>query len=238
MNILWIVKDIISPKKCYFCGTEWYFFCLKCYWKAHKIPELCYVCKKESSKFAIHLECRQFLDARSLMVLFSYSRVQKIIKDSKYYAKKDVLEDIGKYMWEFLLKNLQPENKEEYIILPVPMNIWRKWKRWYNHADVLAKHISVSSWIAYNAKILKRVKNTLQQSKLTRSQRFSNLEGAFQVNQKHKDLLKDKKIIIVDDVVSTWVTFLEVWVVLRDQDIQSIDCIAIASDTQFFDEKR
>jgi len=165
------------------------------------------------------------------MVLFPYSKIQKLIKDSKYYSKKDVLEDVGQYAWDFLSKNLNIENPNEYIILPIPMNFWRKSWRGYNHADVLAKYTSKVLWIPYNTKAIKRVKNTLQQSKLTKKQRLSNLDGAFKIEGKYKDIIKGKKIILIDDVASTWVTFLEVSAVIHDAWAQSIDCLAIASDT-------
>jgi len=121
------------------------------------------------------------------MILFPYQKVKRLIKDSKYYSKQDVLEDIGQYTWDFLLKNLDITDKQKYIILPIPMNFWRKSSRGYNHADVLAKYTS--------------------------------------------------HIILVDDVVSTWVTFLEVLTALNDLWVDNVNCLAIASDTSFFDEK-
>jgi len=171
------------------------------------------------------------------MILFPYQKVKRLIKDSKYYSKKDVLDDIGQYAWDFLIKNLEITDKQKYIILPIPMNFWRKSSRGYNHADVLASYISKSSGIPHNTKILKRVKNTLQQSKLTRNQRLSNLDWAFKVDEKYKHILKDKYVILIDDVVSTWVTFLEVSAALDNLWVKTIDCFAIASDTPFFDEK-
>lgn len=171
------------------------------------------------------------------MILFPYQKVKRLIKDSKYYSKQDVLEDIGQYTWDFLLKNLDITDKQKYIILPIPMNFWRKSSRGYNHADVLAKYTSLVSQIPYNTKVLKRVKNTLQQSKLTRNQRLSNLDGAFKIDEKYRDIIKDKHIILVDDVVSTWVTFLEVLTALNDLWVDNVNCLAIASDTSFFDEK-
>lgn len=233
--IISFIKDIIAPKECYFCQTEWHFFCPTCYKKISKIPPICYVCKKKSPWFILHNECREYLDGESLMIMFSYGDVKKLIKDSKYYAKKDILEDIWQYMWQYLWEFLDINKKEDYIILPVPMSFWRKSKRWYNHADVLAKHVSKSSWISYNTKVLKRVKNTLQQSKLTRNQRLSNLGGAFQINEKYKHLLANKNIILIDDVVSTWVTFSEILSVIDTNNVKGVYCLAIASDTKIFD---
>lgn len=233
--ILSFIKDIFAPKKCYFCQTEWHFFCPTCYNKIQTVPPICYVCKKRSPEFIIHDECRSYLDGDSLMILFAYSDVKRLIKDSKYYAKKDILEDIGQYMWQYLLKHLDEVKKEDYLILPVPMNFWRKSKRWYNHADILAKHVSKASWVSYNTKILKRVKNTLQQSKLTRNQRLSNLDWAFHIPEKYKHLLKNKRIILIDDVVSTWVTFSEILSAIDKNIIKDIRCLAIASDTKIFD---
>lgn len=237
MNIIRFVKDIIAPKKCYFCSAEGHFFCPKCHHNTKKIPPICYVCKEKSPIFSIHNHCRQYLDSNTLMVLFPYQKLKKLIKDSKYYTKKDILEDLWKYSGEFLVDNLKIENKQNYIILPIPMNFWRKSRRWYNHADVLAKYLSKASGISYNTKIIKRVKNTLQQSKLTKTERLSNLDGAFSLDQKYKEKLKGKKVILIDDVVSTGVTFLEVIAVLKNSGIESIDCFAVASDTPFFDEK-
>ena len=237
MKIIEFIKDIIAPKKCYFCSAEGHFFCPQCYKSFPIISELCYVCKHSSSHFTIHDHCRRYLDVQSLIVLFPYQKIQKLIKDSKYYAKKDILQDVWDYAWKVLLEKLEIRNSSDYIILPIPMNFWRKSKRWYNHADILAKYISKSSGIDYHTKIIKRVKNTLQQSRLTRTERLSNLDGAFKIDDKYKHLIGWKKIILVDDVVSTWVTFLEVAAAFDGQDIVSIDCLAIASDTKIFDEK-
>jgi len=235
MKTFTVLKDVLVPKKCYFCQKEWHFYCPKCSERIKKIPPICYVCKEKSDGFKIHTDCRQYLDTQSLMLLFPYQKIKKLIKDSKYYRRKDILEELWVYTSKFLLNTLSIKNKDEFIIIPIPMNFWRKSKRWYNHSDILAKHVSISSGIRYNTKILKRVKNTLQQSKLTRSERLSNLDWAFKVNEKYRDILKWKKVILIDDVVSTGVTFLEVIAVMQDIDTQSIDCIAIASDTAFFD---
>ncbi len=237
MKAIDYIKDIIAPKKCYFCSAEGHFFCPQCYKSFPRISELCYVCKMPSDNFIIHDHCWKYLDVQSLIVLFPYRKIQKLIKDSKYYAKKDILQDVWAYAWKYLVEILGIDNPSDYIILPIPMNFWRKSKRWYNHADILAKYISKSSGINYHTKVIKRVKNTLQQSKLTRAERLSNLDSAFKIDEKYTDFIKWKKLILVDDVVSTWVTFLEVAAAFDWQDIMSIDCLALASDTQIFDEK-
>ena len=229
------IKDIFAPKKCYFCNKQWHFFCLECEKNIPRIPSICYVCKQKNPWFTIHEHCREYLDVGSLIVLFWYRDIKKLIKDSKYYAKKDILEDLGYYMWQSLLRHINKNNPQDYIILSVPMNFWRKSKRWYNHADILTKHVSKSSGILYSTKVLKRVKNTLQQSKLTKNQRLSNLNWAFVVNPKIKHLLIGKHVIIVDDVVSTWVTFSEIVSIIDKTQVKSICCAAIASDTQIFD---
>jgi hypothetical protein len=47
------------------------------------------------------------------------------------------------------------------------------------------------------------VRNTKQQSKLDRKTRLDNLKNSFTFDEKYLNLVKDKKVIIVDDVVST-----------------------------------
>jgi predicted amidophosphoribosyltransferase len=64
--------------------------------------------------------------------------------------------------------------------------------------------------------IIKRVKNTVQQSRLNREDRIKNLNNCFKINEKFLKDIKNKTIIIVDDVVSTGTTINEISKVLKN----------------------
>ena len=128
------------------------------------------------------------------------------------------------------LENEIYKNTDDYIIIYPPMWFIKKLKRWYNHSEIIAKTISKELWIVIEKNLIKKVKNTKQQSKLNRIDRLSNLSDSFIINNsKIKDI--DKKIvIIVDDVVSTWSTVNEIWKLLKKSWYKKIIWLIIASD--------
>jgi ComF family protein len=139
------------------------------------------------------------------------------------------LEDFWTYLWKLLLLNESIRNKQEYLLIPTPMYFFRQFSRWYNHSEVLANNIWKITWIKVNNKIVKRIKNTKQQSKLSKKDRLSNLKEAFSVNRKLLKKLKIKKLILVDDIVSTWTTLNEISELLRKSWTRKIIWLCIAS---------
>jgi predicted amidophosphoribosyltransferase len=68
----------------------------------------------------------------------------------------------------------------------------------------LVNCISKHKQILKNCKLIKRIRHTRQQSKLSREKRLINLKNAFKINKKQLDNIdKNKTIILVDDVIST-----------------------------------
>jgi predicted amidophosphoribosyltransferase len=57
--------------------------------------------------------------------------------------------------------------------------------------------------ISYEKNLIKRNKKTRQQSQLLKKERILNIKNAFKVDEKLRDKIDKKNIIIVDDVVST-----------------------------------
>ena len=100
----------------------------------------------------------------------------------------------------------------------------------YNSSEVLAKSIARYSNINYKKNTLKKVKQTKQQSKLDRKTRLDNLKNSFTFDEKYLNLVKDKKVIIVDDVVSTWATINEISSILKQKWVKKIIWLVVASD--------
>ena len=74
------------------------------------------------------------------------------------------------------------------------------------------------------------MRNTKQQSKLDRKTRLDNLKNSFTFDEKYLNLVKDKKVIIVDDVVSTWATINEISSILKQKWVKKIIWLVVASD--------
>lgn len=226
------LKNLIAPKKCYSCKKLWHFLCEDCAKKLHNYKSYCYICKKESPFFEIHKACKQedfYLDKIIVFTHYKNSLIKKLIKDAKYYWKKDILSDFSLYLSDLLKKNID-ENSDDYILISRPMFFLKKVFRWYNQADILAKHLSKKTSIVYYDDLIKKIKYTKSQSKLDRQNRQKNLENSFSINKKYENLIKWKKIIIVDDVVSTWSTLNEIAKILNLLNPKEIIWLTIASD--------
>ena len=90
------------------------------------------------------------------------------------------------------------------IIIPVPLHIERLRERGFNQALILAKAIGKKYSIPINFSLLKRIKSTLTQTGLDKSQREKNIRGAFTVTDNAQ--AKGKSIILIDDVYTTGAT--------------------------------
>jgi ComF family protein len=92
------------------------------------------------------------------------------------------------------------------VIVPVPLHRSRLWWRRFNQAMALAGALSRTSGVPCDPFLLARVKRTRSQVGLTRTQRGDNLQGAFRVPADAKPHLANKRVLLVDDVVTTGAT--------------------------------
>ena len=234
MKIIKFIKDLIAPKKCYSCQKEWHFLCPQCLSIMSNFRPYCYVCKDFSDNYLVHNDCKKEVYYDKMIVLSHYknTHISKLIKDAKFYSKKDIFEDFWKYLKDLLLKNIGDLwlAKSDFIIIPVPMYFLRKLYRWYNQSEILANYIWEFSKIKVENKLIKRVKNTRQQSKLSKGDRRQNLDKAFKINKKILDKLDKKVFILVDDVVSTGTTINEISKLLKELWVKNIIALIIASN--------
>jgi len=103
-----------------------------------------------------------------------------------------------------LLSPLLSPVPEDYVLMPVPLHKSRLRKRGYNQAYEIAKEISKSTSRILDISLI-RQKNTAMQAQLELKHRAKNVSKAFAVN----DTLENKRIILVDDVMTSGNTLKE-----------------------------
>jgi ComF family protein len=91
-------------------------------------------------------------------------------------------------------------------LVPVPLHWRRRWARRFNQSAVLAAEVSAASGVAIAAGALKRVKFTAQQVGLSRSQRAANVQGAFRVPAEGKAAVAGRRLLLIDDVLTSGAT--------------------------------
>lgn len=95
---------------------------------------------------------------------------------------------------------------EADALVPVPLHWRRQWARRFNQSAVLAAAISADSRVPLAAAALKRVKATAQQVGLSRSERAANIQGAFRVPADGQAMVTGRRLVLVDDVLTSGAT--------------------------------
>ena len=112
------------------------------------------------------------------------------------------------------------------MIIAVPLHKLRLIKRKYNQSILLAKHLSIKTKIPINYTSLIRTENTIPQVQLSGKARLNNLKNAFMI--KYPEIIKNKKIVLIDDVETTGSTLKECAKILKKAGAQNIYALTIA----------
>ena len=92
------------------------------------------------------------------------------------------------------------------FIMPVPLHRRRLFTRRFNQAAVLAHSVGKTAQVQVLSDGLMRTRATPTQAGLSRSGRFRNVRGAFAIRPRHRAAIRDRHIILVDDVMTTGAT--------------------------------
>lgn len=146
----------------------------------------------------------------------------------KFKEKPYVYQTIGKF-----LENKQKsfENLRKYdIILVAPISNKRKKDRGYNQSELIVKEISKIIEVKIEKNILYKSKNILPQSTLNKEQRIENVKNVYKA--KNAEKIKNKKILIFDDIYTTGSTVNECAKVLVEAGISknNIEILTLAKD--------
>lgn len=205
MNLINHILDFFLPRICISCQSlliEYeHIVCKQCCDSISKVSiELL------ESEFKRKFEKENIITEFLSLYLFEKDKtLQKIIHDFKYN---------GNFKTAFFLGELVGSNfKNEILkwkadlIIPVPLHHLKKADRGYNQSYYISKGISKITGITVSSKVLKRIRNTPSQTELNLEERQENVRNAFKV--KKLSSIRSKKLIIVDDVITTGATVTE-----------------------------
>jgi ComF family protein len=120
----------------------------------------------------------------------------------KYQDRTDLAPAMGRWMARAGQELLQNAD----ALVPVPLHWRRGWSRRYNQSGALARVIGRQSGVPVAGSALRRVRPTQQQIGLSRSERETNVQGAFKVAADRKAEIQGRHIVLIDDVLTSGAT--------------------------------
>jgi len=132
---------------------------------------------------------------------------------------------LGKPLAAWMAVNIRPVSYIDCII-PVPLHVARLRQRGFNQALILAHELSRAFSLPLSFDNLKRVRPTRPQVELTGTERIKNVAGAFALRR--PDELKDRGVLLIDDVFTTGATMNECARVLKDAGASRVTALTLA----------
>ena len=117
---------------------------------------------------------------------------------------------------------------EADIVAPVPLHWLRLALRRYNQAALLAQALVATAGGTCIPDVLKRTRRTPTQGKLSRGERLKNVAGAFGVRPRHRDRVEGKRVLLVDDVLTTGATARACAKALLAAGASAVDVVTLA----------
>lgn len=138
----------------------------------------------------------------------------------KYSGIKPLAAPLGR-----LLDRVLPLEESFDAVVPVPLHWRKRWERGFNQAGELAAHVAARRATPL-VHALKRRRATATQAGLASAGRRKNVAGAFAITQGAE--LKDKKILLIDDVMTTGATARACAAALKRGGAKSVSLLTLA----------
>jgi ComF family protein len=120
----------------------------------------------------------------------------------KYQDRTDLAPAMGRWMARAGRELIEQTD----ALIPVPLHWRRGWSRRYNQSGALARVIERQTGAKLLSEVLRRVRPTLQQIGLSRAQRASNVQGAFKVATERQSEIQGRRVVLIDDVLTSGAT--------------------------------
>jgi len=203
-------SNLIYNQKCLICGCA-------------KVDNLlCKSCLKDVyylSSFA-----QRFYKKIPIYCATSYKNTTKfLIQKLKFSHKKKAAIPLAEILYNYFLKLNLLDN---YIIIYPPSNQLKSAIRGYNHMFLIAKEFSKLTNFEINNDLIKKIKFTKPQYQA--KNRHLNIKNSFKINEKYIEQLKNKKLLLIDDITTSGATLEEIINCLLKVGLNNITCLVIS----------
>jgi ComF family protein len=201
INDLW--DDFVSllfPRLCYGCGNHLLrnenLICTECY---VVIPRTNFHLENENPVAQLFWGRCLIEKAAAFSFFNKGSRIRNLIHNLKYKGIEELGYELGR-IYGLSLKS-SGFTADIDLIIPVPLHPSKKRVRGFNQSDLISTGIADATGLQVNTNCLARSAVSATQTRRSRFERWTNVEGIFCVTD--PDIIKDSHILLVDDVITT-----------------------------------
>lgn len=232
--------NIFLPVYCRICGDrilnkENGFFCPLCWESSPRVERpFCTRCGRPHQRMVALgaqsnfpcADCRERPD-RHLDRVWGAAHYEGAValaeKWLKFHDRPALAPALAELMLEFAAREMDSGIYD--VLVPVPLHRVRRRQRGYNQSELLARGLPAAFADAVIDLSLQRIRPTHAQSSLARDERARNVRGAFAVQG---DSIAGKRVLLIDDVVTTGGTISECARALKRAGAASVEAFAVA----------
>lgn len=207
--------NTVFPEKCPFCGRllreEEFRLCEKC------LMELPYTYGGRKTTGAFFSVC--------ISPLYYTGQARKAVHKFKFTGRANYAACFGEILADCIRQNIDGGYD---LITWVPISPLRLRKRGYSQAKLLAEAAAKELGDKPCLSLLEKRRNTKSQFKTRNAaERRANVSGAYTVNRLNKDRLQGKRILLIDDIVTSGATLSECARILLTEGAERVLCATL-----------
>lgn len=212
MKLLTFLSNLLFPPKCLLCSRV----------LADNELDLCRKCRTDGPECTNYQKKLPFIDSWAAVWYYEDTARRSLLR-YKFRGKRNYANGYGR----LLAMKLQEAHPEGFDLLTwVPVSSLRKFTRGYDQVELLARSVGQELGLEHMLLLRKIRHNRPQSGIIGDAKRRANVLGVYRVE--NPEILRDKKILLLDDIITTGATAGECARVLLTAGAKEIHCGAMA----------
>lgn len=227
------MEEILFPSKdfCAYCGEER--ADCDCLRKLRLIePHACKVCGRHRHNRELYGICEDCRDHKhyfeaNYSAAYYAGTMKKALMDFKYRGGIHLRKVLGEILYDKYVYEKKQMRDIDFVTF-IPISVTRMLGRGYNQSGELAEEFSLLSGIPV-LPLLKRIKHTKRLKNLGREERTLELKDSMKVKEEYLTIIRENKILIIDDIFTTGSTINEAARCLKGAGASSVYSLTVAT---------
>jgi ComF family protein len=161
--------------------------------------------------------------SRGYAAMLYRDNARKLVLGLKHGDRTDLAKPSARWMVSML-----PDVPQDTLVVPVPLHWLRFLKRRYNQAGLLAREVARQTGLTYLPDALQRPRATKPMDGVSRDSRFVAMESAIVPHPKRSSALQGRRVLLVDDVMTSGATLAAATEACKEAGADHIDVLVLA----------